>query len=139
ASPPVPPLAMERLHSEMVPSATSVAAAARRGQSKFWRSRRSKSPRCISWAATPASGSAPIAEDGHRDLLEEDRLVDLARDRGGDLATLAAPLDHHHHHDLRILHGRERGEPRVVLATARVALRLALRGARLARDVHARD
>src|SRR5256885_1800531 len=71
-------------------------------------------------------------EGRHRDLLEEDRIEDLARDRRRGLTAVAAALDEHDDDRLRLLRGRERGEPRVVLALLGLRVRDGLRGARLA-------
>src|SRR6266508_1478552 len=68
-------------------------------------------------SAAGAGRSEALAGDLHRgDLLEEDRVQDLPRDRGRDLATFTTPLRDHHHDNLRRLRRRKGGEPRVVLA-----------------------
>src|SRR4029450_11326142 len=87
-------------------------------------------------SAAGAGRSGALAGEPHRgDLLEEDRIENLARDRRGDLATLTAPLGDHHHHDLRRLGRGERCEPRVVLTLLGLRLGDHLGGARLPRDV----
>src|SRR5882672_4357614 len=67
-----------------------------------------------------------------RDLLEEDRVVNLAGDRRGHRAAVAAALDEHDDHDLGIPRRGEGGEPRVVLPLLRLRVGHRLRGARLA-------
>src|SRR2546422_8334463 len=64
--------------------------------------------------------AASAADLDRRDLLEEDRVQDLPRDRRGDLAAPATAFGEHDHDDLWVLHGRERGEPRGVLAERRL-------------------
>src|SRR5262245_7155 len=87
-------------------------------------------------SAAGAGRPGSLAGEPHRgDLLEEDRIENLARDRPGDLAPLTAPLGDHHHHDLGRLRRGERRKPRVVLALLGLRLGDHLRGARLARDV----
>ena len=96
------------------------------GQSTFWSSRRSI--RRIT--------NSPISAHGH--LLEEDGLVDLPRDRGRDLAALAAaapPAPPRRTWGSST--GANDGEPRVVLALGGVALRDGLGGPGLARDLEA--
>src|SRR3972149_5115449 len=58
-------------------------------------------------------------------------------DRGRALAPLAAALDEHDDHHLGLPHGRERGEPRVVLPERGLRLRDHLGRAGLAGDVEA--
>src|SRR6185369_11941975 len=76
--------------------------------------------------------SGALAELHHRDLVEEERLVDLARDRGSHLSALAAALDEDDDDDLGIIGGREGREPGVVLSLGGIALGDALGRARLA-------
>src|SRR6266540_2279364 len=91
-------------------------------------------------SAAGAGRSEALAGDLHRgDLLEEDRVQDLPRDRGRDLATFTTPLRDHHHDDLRRLRRRKGGEPRVVLALLGLRLGDHLRGAGLSGDVEAGD
>src|SRR5919197_1259378 len=101
------------------------------GQSTFWSSRRSMPPRTL-------MGDSPLELDGG-DFLQEDRVVDPPCDGRGDLTALAAALDEHDDHHFRVLHGREGGEPRVVLPPVRLRVRDHLGGPGLAGDLETRD
>src|SRR6267143_4968649 len=102
------------------------------GQSTFCSSRRSIPPSTV--MAESLAGDVEA-----RDLLEEDRVVNLAGDRRGHRAAVAAALDEHDDHDLGVPRRREGGEPPVVLSLLRLRAGDRLRGARLAGDVQARD
>src|SRR6185436_20778221 len=96
--------------------------------------------------ASPRSGGAggrieasgALAEPHHRDLVEEQRLVDLARDRGGHLSALAPALDENDDDDLGIIGGRKGREPGMVLSLGGITLGDALGRPRLARHEDAR-
>src|SRR5512132_618813 len=104
---PPPARPMCRLASVVALRTTSPVIAPSSGQSTFCSSRRSIPPRTL----TPPSS---LDFEG-RDLLEEDRVEDLAGDGRRHRAAMAATLDEHDHHDLRVLRRRERREPGVVL------------------------
>src|SRR5438552_2133089 len=103
---------------------------------RFHRARRD-APRL--WRGGRRSARTSSGESDHRDLLEEDRVEDLARDRRGGVATVPATLDEDDDHHLRRLRGGEGGEPGVVLSLLRLRVRDRLRGAGLAGDVETRD
>src|SRR5216684_5082422 len=101
------------------------------GQSTFCKSRRSIP------IIEPFHRSPGEPGDGH--LLVEDRVEDLAGDRRRRFTAVAAALDEDDDHRLGVLHGRERREPRVVLALLGLRVGDDLRGARLAGDVEPRN
>src|SRR5688572_32002002 len=126
ATPP-PARPMLRLASVLALRMTSPTMAPRRGQSTLCSSRRSMPPTTL----MPRSPSD--LRSGN--LLEEEGVEDLPRDGRGHLAALAAALDEDDHDDLRILHRRERREPRVVLPLVRLRVGDHLGGTGLAGDV----
>src|SRR5688572_2349130 len=107
ATPP-PARPMCRLASVLALRMTIPTMAPSSGQSTFCSRRRSMPPSTLMAASSVQLGGG--------DLLEEDRVEDLARDGRGHLPALAAALYQHDHHDLRVLHGSEGGEPRVILS-----------------------
>src|SRR5688500_16241112 len=120
-----------RLASVVALRMTRPSMAPRSGQSTFCSSRRSMPPSTVMTAS-------PEDLRG-RDLLEEDRVEDLARDRRRDLTALAAALDEHDDHDLGILDRREGGEPGVVLSPVRAGVGDRLRRPRLPGNVETGD
>src|SRR5919108_2552485 len=120
-----------RLASVLALRMTRPTMAPSNGQSTFCSRRRSMPPSTL-------IGVSPVYLGGG-DLLEEDRVEDLASDGRRHLPALAAALHQHDHDDFRILHRGEGGEPRVVLPLVGLGVRDHLRRAGLARDVEARN